>query len=131
MKPAVRWMRIGLLLVLAVALTADGQRADEPSRVPREVEVLPGEPIRVLVSARSNSAANIRFHIPPHASLKLRALEKLPVQRSAEGGVVYRRMIVWQALEPGVFKINGLSVETKGRKLPFPVVVVNVRDPGS
>ncbi len=62
--------------------------------------------------------------------LKLRAIEKLPVRRTRDGVIVHKRVVVWQALEPGTVKIKTLSVETKGQKLLFPEITITVRDPG-
>ena len=77
-----------------------------------------------------DSAAPIRLHVPRDPSLKLRALERLPVRRSPDGVIVHKRVVVWQALEPGAIKINGLSVETNGRRTHFPEITITVRDPG-
>jgi hypothetical protein len=98
--------------------------------IPRTFQVVPGEPMRLELIVRADSAASIRLHVPGHPSLKLRAVEKLPVRRTEEGVIVYKRVVVWQALEPGVVKIDKLSVEMKGRKLLFPEVTITVRDPG-
>jgi len=97
---------------------------------PRTFQVLPGEPMRLEMTIRADSAASIRLHVPGHPSLKLRAVEKLPVRRTPEGVIVHQRVVVWQALEPGLLKIDELSVETKGQKLLFPEVTITVRDPG-
>jgi len=147
MKPEVSWtpLRVstavppqtgtGALLVLLVltAVFASAAVARERVRLeckPRTFRVVPGTPMRLELTVRADSAASIRLHVPGDPSLKLRAVEKLPVQRTPEGVIVHRRVVVWQALEPGVVKIDKLSVETKGRKLLFPEVTITVRDPG-
>ena len=33
-----------------------------------------------------------------------------------EGVIVHKRVVIWQALEPGLAKIDRLSVETKGQQ---------------
>lgn len=97
---------------------------------PRTFRVVPGEPMRLELTIQADSAARVRLHVPGHPSLKLRAVEKLPVRRTPQGVIVHRRVVVWQALEPGLVKIDKLSVETRGRKLLFPEVTITAGDPG-
>jgi hypothetical protein len=107
--------------------------ADEPARLactPRTFQVLPGEPIRVELTVEADSAAPVRIRIPADPLLTLRAVEKLPVERTPDGVIVHRRVVLWQALEPGTATLNALSVETQGRKLLFPQITVTARDPG-
>lgn len=125
----------GTLLVLQAVLAtfAPATVADETVHLactPRTFQVVPGEPMRLELTVRADSAAPIRLHVPGDPRLKLRAIEKLPVQRTREGVIVHRHVILWQALEPGTVKIKSLSVETKGQKLLFPEVTITVRDPG-
>ena len=124
--------RLLVLLVLTVVF-APATVAEERVRLectPRTFRVVPGEPMRLELTVRADSAASIRLHVPGDPLLKLRAVEKLPVRRTPEGVIVHKRVVVWQALEPGSVKIDRLSVETKGRKLLFPEVTITVRDPG-
>ena len=97
---------------------------------PDTFRVVPGEPMRLELTVRSDSAARFRWHVPNDPMLKLRAIEKLPVRRTPKGVIVHKRVVVWQALQPGVVKIDKLSVETKRRKILFPEVTITVRDPG-
>ncbi len=128
-----------VLLVLTVAFapaTVVSPTSATPQSVrldctPRSFRVVPGEPMRLELTVRADSAASIRLHVPGTPSLKLRAVEKLPVRRTPEGVIIHKRVVVWQALEPGSVKMDKLSVETKGRKLLFPEVTITVRDPGS
>ncbi len=138
MKPEVRLrLRVstwgGLLVLLVVAVVCARTVGEQSARlqcVPRTFLVVPGEPIRLELTVQSDSAAPIRLHVPDVPSLKLRALEKLPVRRTPKGLIVHKRVIIWQALEPGTVKTNGLLVETKGQKLRFPEVTITVSDPG-
>jgi len=116
-----------MLLFAPATVAADNVRLQ---CTPRKFHVVPGEPMRLELTVRADSAASVRLHVPGNPSLKLRAVERLPVRRTADGVIVHRRVVVWQALEPGVVKIDTLSVETKGRKLLFPEVAITVRDPG-
>jgi hypothetical protein len=79
---------------------------------------------------KAGSAAPVRLHVPADPLLVLRAVEKLPVQRTREGDIVHRRAIILQALEPGVARMTAISVETQGRNLQFPEITVTVTDPG-
>ena len=53
------------------------------------------------------------------------------MQRTPEGVIVHKRVIIWQAVEPGTVKMNAISVETQGRKRLFPEVTITVSDPGT
>ena len=121
-----------VLFVLTVffTLATVAQERVRPECTPRTFRVVPGEPMRLELTVRADSAASIRLHVPGHPSLKLRAFEKLPVRRTPEGVIVHKRVVVWQALEPGLVKIDKLSVETRGRRLLFPEITIAVRDPG-
>ena len=139
MKREVSWTpprvstRGALLVLLALTVVfAPAMVAEETAHLectPRTFRVVPGEPMRLELTVRADSAASIRLHVPGDPSLKLRAVEKLPVRRTPEGVIVHQRVVVWQALEPGLVKMNKLSVETKGRKLLFPEITITVRDP--
>jgi hypothetical protein len=91
---------------------------------------LPGEPIRAELTVQADSAAAIRMHVPADPRLRLRAVEKLPVQRIKDRLIVHKRVVIWQALEPGTVRMKAISVETQGRKLLFPEITITVSDPG-
>ena len=139
MKPEVR-MRChmftsGTLLVLPAVLVTFLPATTPPDnvrlrRTPRTFRVVPGEPMRLELTVRADTAAPIRLFVPGDPRLKLRALEKLPVRRTREGVIVHRRVVIWQGLEPGTVKIKTLSIETRGQKLLLPEVTITVRDPG-
>ncbi len=92
---------------------------------------MPGQPVRLELTVQARTAAPIRLHVPADPLLVLRAVEKLPVQRTPEGVIVHKRVIIWQAVEPGTVKMNAISVETQGRKRLFPEVTITVSDPGT
>ena len=122
-----------LLLQAVLATFPPATVADAMVRLhctPRTFQVVPGEPMRLELTVQANSAAPIRLHVPDDPRLKVRAIERLPVHRTREGVIVQRRVVVWQALEPGTVKIKNLSVETSGQRLMFPEVTITVRDPG-
>ena len=130
MKPEVSWT---VLLVLT-AVFARATVAEETVRLectPRTFRVVPGEPMRVELTVHADSAAPIRVHIPADPLLLLRAVEKLPVRRTNGGVIVHRRVVIWQALEPGAVKMNAITVETQGRKRRFPEISISVSDPGT
>ena len=91
---------------------------------------MPGEPVRLELTVQADSAAPVRLHVPADPLLMLRAVEKLPVRRTNEGVIVHKRVVIWQALEPGTVKMDAISVETQGRKLLFPEITITVSDPG-
>lgn len=119
-----------MLLVLLFASATMAQENVRLSIEPRTVQVVPGEPVRLELTVQAASAAPIRLHVPADPLLLLRAVEKLPLQRTKEGLIVHKRVVLWQALEPGAIKMKALSVETRGRKLLFPEITITVSDPG-
>ncbi len=118
---------LALFFLFAPLMMAQGgmQLACEP----RAVQVVPGEPVRVELTVCADSAAPVRIHIPSDPLLVLRAVEKLPVRRTKEGAIVHKRIVIWQALEPGVARINAITVETQGQKYLFPEITITVADP--
>jgi hypothetical protein len=119
-----------LPVLLCFAPAAMAQENLHLSCAPRTFHVVPGEPVRLELTVLVDSAAPIRLHIPADPLLMRRAVEKLPVQRTSEGFFVHKRVFIWQALEPGVAKMDAISVETQGRKQRFPEITITVRDPG-
>jgi hypothetical protein len=100
------------------------------SIAPRTVQVVPGEPVRLELTVQAASAAPVRWHVPADPLLVLRAVERFPVQRTTEGVIRHKRVVIWQAVEPGAVKMKAISVETGGRKLLFPEITITVSDPG-
>ena len=122
---------LGLLpLLLFFASAVQAQDNVRLSCVPRTFQVVPGEPVRVELTVEADSAAPIRLHLPADPLLLLRAVEKLPVQRTAAGVLVHKRVVIWQALGPGAVKLQAISLETQGRKRLFPELTILVLDPG-
>ena len=118
----------GLLIVLIGAQTACASVDVRVSGTPQQFDVVPGEPIRLQLTVRADSAIAFRLHIPQTPLLKLRTIEKSPVRRTAEG-LIYQRVVIWQGLEPGTVELTDLSIETAEKKLLFPQVTINVRNP--
>jgi hypothetical protein len=115
-----------MLVFVSAAMAEDNVRL---ACAPRTFQVVPGEPMRLQLTVRADSAVPFRWYVPNDPLLKLRAVEKLPVRRTREGVVVYARVVVWQGLEPGKVNIKTLAVETKGQKWLFPEVSITIRDP--
>lgn len=115
------------LAVLPCAMAGEDLRV---TCSPRTFEVVPGEPIRVELTVEAHSAAPVQWHLPAHSLLHLRAIEKHPVRRTPAGAIVHKRVVIWQALEPGTVKLSALFVEAQGRRLSFPEITIVVRDPG-
>lgn len=121
------------VLLLLLLLFAPAALARENIRLavePRRVQVLPGEPVRLELTVQADSAAPVRWRVPADPLLVLRAVEKLPLQRTQGGVIVHKRVVLWQALEPGAVAMKAISVETQGRKLLFPEITITVSDPG-
>jgi len=124
-------VRPGLVaLLLLIASTASAQETVRLACSPRTFEVVPGEPVRVELTVETDSAAPIRLHVPADPLLRLRAVEKQPLRRTKEGTILHKRVVLWQALEPGSVRIDAISVETRGKQFRFPAITITVRDPG-
>lgn len=117
-------------LVFSRAPDARAQGSIRPSCQPRAFRVVVGEPVRAELTVEADSAAPIRLHIPAEPSLVLRAVEKPPVQRTKEGAILHRRVVIWQALRPGTVRVDAISVETAGRKMLFPEITIRVGETG-
>lgn len=131
MKPGVRDVRSVLMaLLLFPAAPAMAQEKIDLSCEPRAFHVVAGQPVRVELTVRADSASPIRLHVPADPSLVLRAVEKSPVRLTREGVIVHKRVVIWQALKPGTVKLDSLSVESRGRKLLFPEITVHVGEIG-
>lgn len=126
--------RFGVFLVLTLLVgLASNALADDDLCVncqPRVFEVVPGQPVRLELTLEVDAAVTTCWHVPKVSMLKLRAIEKLPVRKNQAGTIVYRRILVWQALQPGEFKLASLSVTAGEQELLFPEVIITVRDPG-
>jgi hypothetical protein len=123
---------VSLALLPLLTLSARVAVARESVRLciePRAVQVVPGEPVRVELTVQADSAEPVRIHVPADPLLLLRAVEKLPVRRNQEGVIIHKRVVIWQALEPGAVKMHTVSAETGGRKLRFPEIIITVNDP--
>lgn len=118
-----------LALVLPLAASVKAEDRVRLTCTPQSFQVLPGEPIRLLLTVQADAALRFRWHVPDEPLLQVRAMENLPVQRTPQGLVVYQRAIVWQGLEPGTVRIKALAIETRNQKTRFPEVAITVRDP--
>ncbi len=121
------WVLLPIMLLFAPATMAEDTIKLECE--PRTFHVVPGEPMRLELTVQAKSAASIRLHLPADPLLLLRAVEKLPLKRTEDGVVVYRRVVVWQALEPGTVRMKDISIETQQQKRMFPEVTITVSDP--
>ena len=119
-----------LSVLLSSAPLTMAQENIRLSCAPRSFHVLPAEPVRVELTLQADSAAPVRVHVPADPLLLLRTVERQPVQRTSEGVIVHKWVVIWQALEPGAVKMNAVSAETQGRKIPFPEITITVSDPG-
>jgi len=115
-----------LVVLLGGMSAAAGQDGVRLGCEPRQVTTVPGEPIRVQLTVLTDSAARMQIHIPADPLLHLRAVEKLPVRRTPEGAIVHQRVVIWQGLEPGTVKMNGITVEAEGRQWRFPEVTLTI-----
>jgi hypothetical protein len=119
--------------VAACVLLAGAAGAGDVAREPRlearpgELTGVPGEPLVVELVAEVATPAQVKLRVPGVPLLVLRATEKQPVEPGADGGLVFRRRLIWQGLEPGAALLDGICLEIAGREYHFPAVRVTIR----
>jgi ribosomal protein L11 len=81
---------------------------------PQVLHGLPGEPLRVELTVETERATAIQLRIPAVSNLVLRTVEKVPIQRTATGRFVQKRIIIWQGIEAGSTTLTNLTVVFQG-----------------
>lgn len=81
---------------------------------PQVLRGLPGEPLRVELTVETERATAIQLRIPAVSNLVLRTVEKVPIQLTADGRFVQKRIIIWQGLEAGSTTLTNLTVVFQG-----------------
>ncbi len=89
---------------------------------PRELRGLPGEPLQLELTVETDRANPIRLRIPAVQNLFLRTVEKIPIQRTAEGRYVQKRILIWQGLEAGSATLTNLTVQLQALEKSDPKV---------
>ena len=77
---------------------------------PRELRGVPGEPLQVEITIKTDRAAPAQLRIPHIDNLHLHTIEKIPIQRTKTGCYVQKRIIIWQGLEAGSVTLTNLTV---------------------
>jgi hypothetical protein len=114
--------------ILPVLLLACGAWADEPHLFcnPQQLRGLPGEPLRAELTVETDRVPAIQLRIPAVSNLVLRTVEKVPVQRTAAGRFVQKRIIIWQGIEAGSATLTNLTVQLDDVTLLFPNLGITV-----
>jgi hypothetical protein len=124
--------RAALAAAVLLALFPAAAGAREPVTLtasPRELSGVAGEPLVLTLEVRLDHAADVRLKLPPDPLLHLRATETDPVSPAPGGGVIFRKRLLWQGLEPGETTLDGITVDIDGTPHRFPAVRVNIVPP--
>ena len=97
-------------------LIATNVLAGEPHLTvePRELRGVPGEPLRVELTAETDRANPIQLRVPAVSNLVLRTVEKVPITRTAEGTYIQKRIVIWQGVEAGSITLTNLTIVFQG-----------------
>ncbi len=93
---------------------------------PQVLRGIPGAPLRVELAVETPDAQPVRVLIPAVSNLFLRTVEKVPIQRTADGQFVQKRIVIWQGTEAGSVTITNLSADFGGTTNLFPVLEITI-----
>jgi hypothetical protein len=116
-------------LALGIGITAVAGGTARISATPRTVTGVPGEPLRVTVTVETERVEPLQLRLPVVSNLVLRAVERIPVQRTRAGRYIQRRVILWQGVASGETTLTNLMAEvgaTTNRLPPIAVTIVPV-----
>jgi hypothetical protein len=93
---------------------------------PQELSGIPGQPLRAELTIETDSADPVQLKIPAISNLVLRAVEKIPIQRTKAGTFVQKRIIIWQGVEAGSITVTNLTAVFQGLERFFPNLGITV-----
>ena len=93
---------------------------------PCELRGVPGAPLRAELTVTTPDAKPVRLLIPETSNLVLRAVEKIPLQRTGAGLFVQRRIVIWQGVEAGQTVLTNLTAGIGGVQYIFPNLGITV-----
>ena len=120
----VKYLKIVLLTLLAGYALADGPVVLKCQ--PQVLRGIPGAPLRAELTVETPDAQPVRVLIPSVSNLFLRTVEKVPIQRTADGQFVQKRIVIWQGTEAGSVTITNLSADFGGTANLFPVLEITI-----
>lgn len=116
----------GVLLLLMAARVLPAEAEAVLTVEPQSARGLPGEPMTISFRVELPVYRPVRFRFPAAPGLLLRAVETVPVHRSANGAYLVERKAVWQGLNAGTTILTNLVAEIDGESHPFPPVTLTV-----
>jgi hypothetical protein len=116
------WKTFFLVLLAGTALAGEPIITCEP----RELRGVPGEPLRMELTAETDRANPVQLRIPAVSNLVLRTVEKIPIQRTKDGRFVQKRVIIWQGLQAGSILVTNLSVQIGAAMQLLPSIGITV-----
>jgi len=96
--------------------------------MPRELRGLPGEPLCAALTVITSDARPVDIRIPDVSNLVVRAVEKIPIQRTADGLFVQGYRIIWQGLNSGSVTVTNLTAVFQETRQTFPSLKITVDD---
>ena len=95
---------------------------------PQVLRGIPGAPLRAELTVETTDAQPVRVVIPAISNLFLRTVEKVPIQRTADGQFVQKRIVIWQGTEAGSVTLTNLSAIIEGATNLFPALEITVNE---
>lgn len=93
---------------------------------PQELSGIPGQPLRVELTVETDRAEPVQLKIPAVSNLVLRAVEKVPIQRTKAGTYVQKRIVIWQGVEAGSATVTNLTAVFQTLENVFPNIGITV-----
>ena len=117
-----------LICTATLCLLAATLLADEPliTCTPQELRGIPGEPLQLKLTVKTDRANPIQLQIPTLTNLFLRTVEKIPIQRTKDGHYIQKRLIIWQGLEAGSINLTNLTIVLQDSKTNAPSVKISI-----
>lgn len=112
------------LLYSAVAAAAEPQL----TAVPHELKGVPGEPLQVELTIETDRAVPVQLKIPSISNLVVRAVEKVPIQRTENGRYLRKRILIWQGTESGRVSLTNLTVAVNAEEFVFPTIRIEITE---
>ncbi len=116
------WTVILFSLITASALAGEPVITCEP----QTLRGVPGEPLRLTITIKTDRAHPIQLRVPALSNLLLRTTEKIPIQRTKTGGYIQKRVIIWQGISSGSIALTNLTIIAEGREVLCPDIIITV-----
>ena len=93
---------------------------------PLALHGIPGVPLSAELTVETPDAKPARILIPAVSNLVLRTVEKVPIQRTATGQFIQKRIVIWQGVEAGQTVLTNLTAEVSDMQYTFPTLEISI-----